>query len=103
MGAQLPSPACVHTAHPACAIVSLERKLQPAPLLLRVLLLPSTGGNPWDVKKRKAKKKKEGKVDDAEEGDILENGDVRTKGDSVMPSHPRCLCSSSMSVGSYAS
>jgi len=37
------------------------------------------GGNPWDIQKRKAKKKKAVKVDEAEEGDILENGDVRTK------------------------
>ncbi|CAL5227745.1 g10761 [Coccomyxa viridis] len=37
------------------------------------------GGNPWDVKKKKAKKKKAIKVDEAEEVDVLENGDVRTK------------------------
>ena len=45
------------------------------------------GGNPWDVKKKKAKKKKAIKVDEAEEGDILENGDVRTKGAPLIPCH----------------
>ena len=39
------------------------------------------GGNPWDVKKKKAKKKQVVKVDEGEEAaDVLENGDVRTKG-----------------------
>ena len=47
------------------------------------------GGNPWDVKKKKAKKKKALKVDEAEEGDILENGDVRTKGAPLIPCHAK--------------
>ena len=39
------------------------------------------GGNPWDVKKKKkVKQKKALKIDEEEEGDILENGDIRTKG-----------------------
>ena len=55
---------------------------------LPVLLL--TGGNPWDVKKKKAKKKKPLKVDEAEEGDILENGDIRTKGGYLLYVRPGC-------------
>ena len=44
------------------------------------------GGNPWDVKKKKAKKKQVVRVDEGEEAaDVLENGDVRTKGGHSTP------------------
>ena len=48
------------------------------------------GGNPWDIKKKKAKKKKALKADEVEEGDILENGDVRTKGATIPFLQPHC-------------
>ena len=45
------------------------------------MALHCEGGNPWDVKKKKkVKQKKALKVGEEEEGDILENGDIRTKG-----------------------
>ncbi|CAK0751098.1 hypothetical protein CVIRNUC_002042 [Coccomyxa viridis] len=38
------------------------------------------GGNPWDVKKKKKVKQKQAlQIDEEEEGDILENGDIRAK------------------------
>ncbi len=44
-------------------------------------MLSRAGGNPWDVKKKKAKKKRILSVDEGgEAADVLENGDIRTKG-----------------------
>lgn len=43
-------------------------------------LADCTGGNPWEVTKKKAKKKKRTEVPEGEEAEVLADGDIRTKG-----------------------
>lgn len=48
---------------------------------LQYLLCVRAGGNPWDINEKKAKKKKKVKVEAVEDGaEVLEDGDIRTKG-----------------------
>ena len=75
--------------HIACRASSLCRASQSQYLLHCILMSLHIGGNPWDVKKKKAKKTKAIKVEQAEEGDVRENGDVRTKGCTLSPCHSR--------------
>lgn len=60
-----------------CCSLDISNKLQ---CLAQLTCFSSpSGGNPWEVTKKKAKKKKK-VVPEGEEAEVLAGGDIRTKG-----------------------
>ena len=58
------------------------------------LNLIGTGGNPWDITKKKAKKKKKIKEPEGEEAEVLQDGDIKTKGEIAVLTFFQILLSS---------